>query len=471
MITSRSNDRDLDSITPTSEDLIAAALTAPDSLMLARLPQFDERCLETVCAMANASGGTIIIEASNGTINTSDLVAHSDMSSWLQEITARIYPTVFPTCEIREFNAQQWPVLEVGEAPVKPVSLDGRCFRRVGGSNVLMSTADIAQLYLQSAGQSWDATPLENASLDDLDAHKLEEFVRRTNERRQRKLPATAPLVELLEKLLLLRNGQLTKAAILLFGRSPQDHFPYASLKAGRFKSETVIIDEQEIAGDLFAQIEQAFVFIRKHLTVRLVISGQVEREEVWDYPLEALREGLINAVCHRDYATPVETQIRIYDDHIMIWNGGELLHNLTIADLKGRHPSVLRNRLIASVFYDAGLIEKWGSGTNRIVDECKKLGLPEPEWRSTNGVALFIRKEHFTEESLLDLGLSERQILAVQHVKKKRRVTNQEYQLLAQVKKRTASEDLRQLEEKGILERVGSTGKGTYYRLRNKGA
>jgi ATP-dependent DNA helicase RecG len=202
---------------------------------------------------------------------------------------------------------------------------------------------------------------------------------------------------------------------------------------------------------------------------VRLVITGQPQREEVWDYPLEAVREALINAVCHRDYAVPAEIQIRIYDDQLIIWNPGSLPPDLQLDDLKRRHRSVLRNKLIGTMFYEAGLVEKWGSGTNRIIEECKKIGLPEPEWREHQGLMLILKQDLFTEDFLHEQGLNERQIKAVGHVKKRRRINNQEYQQLVDVKKRTASEDLRQLEEKNIFERVGSTGKGTYYKLRGR--
>lgn len=449
--------------------ILADLLNSPESSQLARCEHSDDECIETVCALANAAGGAILLGvAANGSLIENDL-AVQNMRQFIQRLSETLHPAIFPDYEIHETEGKTIALLYVPEAPIKPVMIAGKCYRRAGAANVLLSLTEIAQLHFQSLGRSWDAMICEAAQLEDIDAEKVKQFVEMTMQKRRRSLDTNAPLAENLEKMSLLQQGRLTIAAVLLFGRNPQAFVSHARIKAGRFKSETVIVDEQEVTGTLFEQIEQAFAFIQKHLTVKLVISGHLQREEVWDYPLPALREGLINAICHRDYAAPMATQIRIYDDQLMIWNPGSLPQNLHLDDLRKRHQSVLRNKLIGSIFYDAGLVEKWGSGTNRIIEECKKLGLPEPEWREQQGLILSLRKDRFTEDILMEQDLNDRQLQAVAFVKRKRKITNQEYQELVGVKKRTASEDLRDLEEKSIFERVGSTGKGTYYKLRGK--
>ncbi len=442
-------------------------LNAPPSLHLARCLRDDEEFLTTLCALANAEGGTILL--AGGGSGEAAAVNPVQPEAMLARISAALQPAVLPAIEMHELAAGTVAIVRVPEAPLKPVAVNGRCYQRAGASNLLLSAAEIARLHLQSVSRSWDATPCETAQFADLDAEKIQRFLAMRREPRRQAIDAAAPLPEQLSQLGLLQAGQPTMAAVLLLGRNPQAHLAHARIKAGRFKSETLIVDEQEITGTLFDQIEQAFAFIQKHLTVRLVISGHLQREEVWDYPLPALREGLINAICHRDYTAAMATQIRIYDDHLLIWNPGSLPPNLQIEDLRRRHQSVLRNKLIGAAFYETGLVEKWGSGTNRIIEECRKLGLPEPEWREQQGIVLSLRKDRLTEDFLLEQDLSDRQLQAVAYVKKRRRITNQEYQELVGVKKRTASDELRELEEKGILERVGSTGKGTYYKIKGK--
>ncbi len=436
-------------------------LTAPESEQLARATSFDDSCLETVSAMANGKGGVLLLTS----------IDETALHDGLQKISTNTQPAIMPEWDMQDVDSTRVTALRIHEAPIKPVAVAGRCYQRVGASNYVLSAAEIARLHFESLGKSWDALPHEAASLEELDAAKVRAFIKQTNEKRRRQLDEHAPITDILERQSLLANGKLTLASLLLFAKNPQRFVPHGRIKAGRFKSETLIVDDQEITGTLFEQVNAAFAFIQKHLSVRLIITGQPQREEVWDYPLEAIREALINAVCHRDYSIAVETQIRVYDDHIVIWNPGSLPPNLNVDDLKRRHQSVLRNKLIGTLFYESGLIEKWGSGTNRIIEECRKYGLADPEWREQQGLMLILRKDAFTEDYLLDLGLNERQIKAVQHVKKRRRISNQEYQELTEVKKRTASEELRDLEERNIFERVGSTGKGTYYKMRGQGA
>ena len=105
-------------------------------------------------------------------------------------------------------------------------------------------------------------------------------------------------------------------------------------------------------------------------------------RIDIWEYPLEALREAIINALIHRDYTIYSPIYIKIYDDKLIITNPGRLLAPLTIEDLHKEHPSILRNPNIANIFYLAGYIEKWGVGTLKIIEECKKHKLPTPEFK-----------------------------------------------------------------------------------------
>jgi ATP-dependent DNA helicase RecG len=421
--------------------------------------------------MATGRGGLILIGiTSEGQISGAP-IDEASLEKWTAQIALATEPAVAVDGEIHYAGEKRVAVLAIPEMPIKPVAVNGRCYKRLGPHNHLLTAAEIAELHALTTGRSWDSLPVESATFKELDPIKIEKYIETANARHRRKIDKNESPFAILDKLHLIRNGKLTNAAILLFGREPQVFFPQAKIKAGRFKSETVIVDDAEIGGTLIEQIDAAFAFIQRHLAVKLVITGQPQREEVWEYPLGALREGLINAITHRDYAATATatTQVRIYDDNLLIWNPGNLPLNLRLDDLKRKHQSVLRNSLIGAIFYDLGYIERWGSGTNRIVEECRSLHLPDPEWRENQGLMLTFRKDVFTEENLREMDITERQLQAVLHVKKNRRITNQQYQELLGVKKRTASEDLHELEAKGILERVGSTGKGTYYKIKGK--
>lgn len=266
-----------------------------------------------------------------------------------------------------------------------------------------------------------------------------------------------------------------TWAAILLFHSHPQGLLSQAAIHCGKFKEETIVIDDRMIEGPVIEQIEEVMDFIRKNTNVKFVMTGKPAREEVWDYPLEALREAVINAICHRDYTIPSNTEVRIYDNELIVWNPGGLPLGLTVADLYKLPPSVLRNKGIGGIFYDMGLIEQWGSGIEKMRKACLKTGIPEPKFEEDQGFRVIFRKDIYTEEYLQKLGLNERQIKAVMYVKEKGKITNKEYRGLFEITDRMALIDLSGLCEKKIFERVGKTGRRTEYILirqtRNKPA
>ncbi|MBU4338401.1 transcriptional regulator, partial [Patescibacteria group bacterium] len=263
---------------------------------------------------------------------------------------------------------------------------------------------------------------------------------------------------------------KLTNAAILLFGKNPQKFFLQAETRCARFKGIEPIefIDMKVFGGNIISQRDDAIEFIKEHIKLHMKIAG-AERIEKWEYPIEAIREAVTNAICHRDYEISSNIQIRIFDDRIEIWGCGLLPKPLTPEDLKKKHKSILRNPLIAKCFFLVKFIEEWGTGTNRIVEECLKHGLPEPLFEEVVGnLVITFRKDIYTEEDYLkNLGLNERQINVISFVKKKKKITNREYQEEFNISERTASRELGYLVKKDVFKQIGTTGKGTYYKLK----
>jgi len=271
---------------------------------------------------------------------------------------------------------------------------------------------------------------------------------------------------KLLEKLNLIEDGNLKRSAILLFGKNPKEFYTSVYIKVGKFLTDIDIVSSDDIEGNLFQQVEKTIEVLRtKYLISEMRFEGIYRKEEM-EYPEEALREAIINAVIHRDYIGP-HIQLKIYPDKIILWNVGELANKLKIEELKKNHSSYPRNEILADVFFKAGLIEAWGRGTVKITNECIKSGLPEPEFREEfGGFSVYFYKDIYTEENLRKIGLNERQIKAVIYTKQNGKITNTEYQKIGNVKKRQASNDLLELEKKKIFKKVGTTGKGTYYIL-----
>ena len=274
----------------------------------------------------------------------------------------------------------------------------------------------------------------------------------------------------LFEKLRLTENGQLKRAAIILFGKDPGKFYPGIYVKIGRFgKSDTDIIFQEMEEGNLIVLLQAVLNQLNHKFLIRSIGFEGMHRIEKGEYPLAALREMLLNALVHRNYmGAPI--QIRVYDDKISIWNEGTLPAGLTLDALKRSHSSRPRNPIIADVAFKGGYIDAWGRGTIKILDTCKEAELPEPEMQELDGgfnITLF--KNTLTEEQLTKLGLNARQVKAVLFVKEKGKISNADYQKLFSISKATATRDLTELIDKfDLLKKVGQTGAGTSYTLKN---
>jgi len=419
-------------------------------------------------AFANTRGGTLLIGVrDDGTVRGITLGKES-LREWANHIAQATH--LHPRIVSLSYKGKTVVVIEAPESPLKSVPCRGRYFKRVAKSNRQMTDDDLTRAVLEKIGMTWDQVVEPRATLNDLDLEQLRRFRKLCNLKGRRPIPEDEEDTAALKKLGLLRDGQLTRAAVLLFGKEPQRFYLSALVKIGRFRSSTLIVDDREIYGTLFEQVDGAMGYFREHLQTRFEFRGEPAREVIWEYPLEALREAITNAVCHRDYLETPHVQVRWHDDRLTFFNPGGLPSPLRLEELKREHPSIPRNRLIAEMFFYIGWIERWGRGIQKMLDECAAAGLPEPDFEErTGGLWVTFCKDILTEERLRSLGLNERQVRAVLYIKERGRITNAEYQQLCKVSKRTASMDLSELGTKGLLERVGTTGKGTYYRLKEE--
>ena len=241
-----------------------------------------------------------------------------------------------------------------------------------------------------------------------------------------------------------------------------------ATIHCGLFEADGIgILDDRMVRGTIIEQVNDAIEFIRKNIRVAFVMTGEPERKQVWDYPVEALREAVINAACHRDYTISSSVEIRILADSLRVWSPGRLATGITLPELLSPHASVLRNKGIAQVLYDIGWIERWGGGIQKMRSASETAGIPEPVFQEDQGFSVTFRKDLFNPDSLSRMGLNPRQIQAVEYIRAKGKITNSEFQALASIGKRQATTDLADLEQREIIFRVGTTGKGTHYILK----
>jgi energy-coupling factor transporter ATP-binding protein EcfA2 len=256
-------------------------------------------------------------------------------------------------------------------------------------------------------GNSFDDQPC-TADLIDINEEALRFHVQNAGER-LRNVPAeTLPVPFILQALGLYHGGALKRAAVLVFGKNPQQFFPQAKVKCARLKGLEFgeVIDEDTIDGTLIDQVSKCEKFILRNIRKGWIIEG-FERKEKWEYPLEALREAVVNSIVHRDYHSNGEVQIRIFDDRIEIRNPGRLPDSISMSDIFVDHSSFPRNKLVAECFYRIKLNEQWGSGIQRIIKRCRDYKLPDPEFSELTGSFLVVLRglgEKFREILNFDL-------------------------------------------------------------------
>lgn len=431
---------------------------------------FDKDSIETAAAFANAKGGIILIGIADRGKIKGVTVGKETLNEWANQIAQSTEPRLIPEIATTNIDGKTVVAIMIKQFPLKPVSAKGRYFKRVGSSNRAMTPNEITEMHIQSIGTSWDATIAENKTVEDIDLKNVERYIKEANAAGRRKIEESA--AEVLEKLELIKNGKAAWAAILVFGKEPQKPLLQSAVHCGRFKlDKTRIIDDLMIESDLIDEVGETMKFISRHISVRYEFEGTPRRKEIWEYPLEALREAVINAIVHRDYTASSNIQIEIYDDRIEIWNPGRLLPGVRIEDLyKKEHKSVIRNKLIAQLFYDFGYIEKYGSGTVKILNLCKEQGLPPPEFMEEfGGFSVVFRKDIYNEKYLRDIGLNERQIKAVLYVKEKGKITNKEYREMTGLSDEGVRIDINKLIERNILQEKGK-GRNTFYIIKKVG-
>jgi ATP-dependent DNA helicase RecG len=274
---------------------------------------------------------------------------------------------------------------------------------------------------------------------------------------------------QFLENLELTEGKYLKRAALLLFHSKPEKFVTGAYIKIGFFENDADLIFQDEVHGNLFEQIEKTLdILFTKYIKAFISYENKINRIETYEYPKDAIREALLNAIAHKDYSGGVPIQISVYKDKIMIWNEGTLPEDWTIEMFLQKHSSKPYNPDIANAFFRSGYIESWGRGITKMTNLCLEAGLPKPTfYYKTSGIWAVFQKDILNAEYLQTLGLNDRQVKAILFAKDKGKITNSEYQKLNDCSRNTASNDLTELVEKNILKPSGQRGAGAFYTLK----
>jgi ATP-dependent DNA helicase RecG len=423
--------------------------------------------LKWICGFANAQGGKIFI----GIDDDGEVSGVEDYKKLMDEIPNKTvnHLGLVVDVNLRRKSGKHYLEIDVPVSSV-PISYHGAYHYRSGSTKQELKGVALNNWLLKKSGQSWEDTAISSVRLTDLDETVIQAFLKdAVNAGRISRDAAKADISTLLRNLRLMNDqGELTHAAILLFGKEPTHYFVTAKFKIGKFgKSPADLITQDIVEGNILYMADKVLEILKNKYLVRPISYEGLKRMEPLEYPEPALREAILNSIIHKDYSSTY-IFLRIYQDKLTLFNPGAFPEGYDIERIKNEHSSKPHNRNIAEVFFKAGFIEAWGRGITRIIENCLEVGLPEPVIQGQeDGVHLTLLKDIYTEEYLQKLNLGERLVKAVMYVKDNGSVTNSKYQKIMEVSKATATRDLQELEAKGIFINKGTKGSSARYELK----
>ena len=432
-----------------------------------------ETIARTVCAFLNTLGGTVFC----GVDDKGKLVGVDEAQDHVQQIHTYLLQSITPkalfTVNIDDDDGKSVLTIDVPEGKDRPYVFAGSVYVREGSSTRM---ADVAKLrdMVQSksvAAERWERRPSIALEEIDLDRDEIRRTVEQAKESGRFTFSDDGDDVQILKALAVYSVKGFTQAADVLFAKNPALRHPQTRVRVTRFASDKggdAYLDDRLMQGPLVKVFEQAFEILSQHVRWEAHFQpGDVRRTDRPEYPFEALREGLVNAFSHRDYSGfSGGVTVGIYPNRIEIWNSGHFPEGLLPADLKKNHPSLPTNPDIAHVFYLRGLMERIGRGGQLIVNACQDHGLPAPKWidRPT-GVTLTIFGRTGHEAELLSPNPRQQTLLAQLNAGDQIRPGKYHQQFAVEVSDRQARRDLVELEEAGLLRRLGKGASITYQR------
>lgn len=346
--------------------------------------------------------------------------------------------------------------------------------RRVDNISALTSEVYASLVeYLDGLGAlrvpPFDTSACDGATLANLSRKRIDWFLETAKRERGFPLKPNTTTQALLTHLNLLDNGKPTNAAMLLFGANPQRFHRTAETKCIHCHGTEYrrpFASLQVYGGDLFEQADQARDFVLGKINRAVGTRAfSITAPATYELPPDAVAEAIVNAIAHRDYNSNASVEVRLFADRLEVWNPGALAGTLTLPSLREDHPSVPNNPLLAESLYLTRYIERVGSGTQAMIELCVEAGLPEPDYELRQGFfVITLWRDWLTADFVNSLQLNDRQRQAITFVKAQGRITNRDHRDHTGVVIRTASRDLEELVTKGVLKKVGTTGRSTFY-------
>ena len=404
-----------------------------------------ESILQSIVGFANDGGGELFIGISDEGKIIGASIGKNTVESLAREISKNIQPPILPEIHSEKREDKIIIVIKIKKSEVKPHFYKSIAYKRSGKTNIQLTPQEIEEM-IKARIQIRDFDErTEEATTKDIDNEAFEKFKSHAREKKRVEI-ANLKDEEILQKLNLVEGNKLKNAATFLFAENPSRYFPFFSFKCAVSKTSEFdleqLVDIQSYEKPFFLLIEELVDYVIRYIPKRVYLEGLRIREDPI-IPVNALREMVVNSLIHRDYEIPSPNYILITPDFIEIRNPGGLPKGLSISDLYRLHTSILRNDLIAKTIYNSGYMDKWGSGTTKIIDACAEFSLM-PE---------FISEKNFFRVRISFKPSEE--VVKVIEILGKKRMGSADLAKRLKVSDRTARKMLSDLVEKRIVKRV----------------
>ena len=428
---------------------------------------------KTVCAFLNTQGGTMFCGVNDDGTLVGRLFADATAQQLHEYVAGTLSPKALFTVNLDKADEGDLLSIDVPAGQDRPYVCNGGVFIRIGAQTVAadaMTLRSLVQLKATAADR-WERRPAVGLEEDDIDAQEVKRLVVESGENRRFKFEQPEDVTSVLRALGMVSSRGFTQAADVLFAAHPALRHPQTRVRVARFdtdKGGTGYKENLVLEGPLVVVFEKTLAAIERNVPIRAEFrTGELRRVDRPAYPFDALREGLINAFAHRDYASfSGGVAVTMYPNRIEIWNSGRLPDELKPGDLSRNHPSLPTNPDIAHVLYLRGLMERIGRGTQKIIDACREYGLPLPAWDDQpSGVTLTLSGPERAAE--LAAALNSRQLELLKELSVGESIAPGEYhpKFAAEVSERQARRDLEALHEIGAVTREGAGSKTRYVR------
>ena len=448
---------------------------------------WQDKYLEWICGFANTQGAVMYF----GVDDDHKVVGLEHVDKLMEDIPNKIVTTMGIVVDVNLHESDGLEYIEVVIEPSNiPINYRGKYYYRSGSTMQELRGPALQQFVLKKMGRSWDDVTNDRATLDDIDRNAIDYFLRKgINAQRIPEDQREASTQDVLTNLHLIdENGHLKNAALLLFGKDPLKFFTNVRFKIGRFGvDEADLLIQDVVEGNIIQMADRVVDLLKARYLVSPISFVGMNRVETLEIPIEALREILYNAITHKDY-TGADIQMHVYNDHVEIWNQGDLPEGYDEKVLYGKHSSMPRNSNIADTMFKAGFIDTWGRGYKKIREGFTKAGLAIPTVTSHCGGTLVSFQRGFdvvtgkkitssnvisdvssSVGSLSVLQLSDRQKKICELILKDSFISAQQMSVVLSVVKRTVERDLAYMQKKGVLVREGNTSAGRWIILIDK--